>query len=224
MGRLLRLAFIVFILFFQSCKQEKRYHDSEQPKHQSVANDGIRSILEFQKRMNEEFRDPQRSPLSDTYRKHFVSLDFFEPDTNYIVTAKLVRTPDALPFLMPTNTDRMEEEKVYGVAHFNLNGKAHRVEVYQNLEMLRKEGFVDRLFLPFTDLTNGTETYAGGRYIDLSIPQGEEMIIDFNKAYNPYCAYNKKYSCPLVPPVNALGTEVRAGVKDFQKANEGNGY
>jgi uncharacterized protein (DUF1684 family) len=65
------------------------------------------------------------------------------------------------------------------------------------------------------DDTNGAETYAGGRYIDLAIPGGDSIVIDFNRAYNPYCAYNKKYSCPLVPKVNTLTTEIRAGVKAF---------
>ena len=82
---------------------------------------------------------------------------------------------------------------------------------------MQEEGYEDYLFLPFTDKTNGEETYAGGRYIDLSIPEGDSITIDFNKAYNPYCAYNKKFSCPLVPSVNALDTKVLAGVKDFKK-------
>ena len=67
------------------------------------------------------------------------------------------------------------------------------------------------------DNTNGEETYGGGRYIDLTIPEGDTLIIDFNKAYNPYCVYNKKYSCPLVPRQNYLRTKVRAGVKNFNK-------
>ena len=82
---------------------------------------------------------------------------------------------------------------------------------------MREEGYEDYLFLPFTDLTNGEETYGGGRYIDLSIPEGNTIQLDFNKAYNPYCTYNKKFSCPLVPSVNSIKTRVVAGVKDFKK-------
>ena len=81
---------------------------------------------------------------------------------------------------------------------------------------MQQEEYRDYLFLPFTDKTNGSETYTGGRYIDLSIPEGDTLEINFNKAYNPYCAYNPKYSCPIVPGVNALDTEVRAGVKAFK--------
>ena len=71
------------------------------------------------------------------------------------------------------------------------------------------------MFLPFSDLTSGNETYGGGRYIDLEIPKGKTITIDFNQAYNPYCAYNPKYSCPIVPAENELLTNVNAGVKKF---------
>jgi hypothetical protein len=125
-----------------------------------------------------------------------------------------------MPFLMPTTTERKSEEVVYGVVHFQLNGEEHQLEVYRNKELMLQEEHKDYLFLPFTDNTNGEETYAGGRYIDLSVPKGDSIRIDFNKAYNPYCAYNKKYSCPIVPSVNALDTKVLAGVKDFKKHKE----
>jgi uncharacterized protein (DUF1684 family) len=72
-------------------------------------------------------------------------------------------------------------------------------------------------FLPFTDETNGMESYGGGRYIDLNVPKGNKLIIDFNSAYNPYCAYNDKYSCPIVPRENYLKTRIEAGVKTFKK-------
>jgi len=106
---------------------------------------------------------------------------------------------------------------VYGIAKFMLNGKEYSLELYQNPELMQEDGYEDYLFLPYTDLTNGRQTYGGGRYLDLRIPEGNSIILDFNRSYNPYCAYNKKYSCPLVPSVNNLATEVLAGVKDFKK-------
>ena len=155
--------------------------------------------------------------MPDRFRIDFETLDFFPPDTNYVVTAKLIRTPEAIPFLMPTTTDRESEEVVYGTVKFMLNGKDYILEVYQNPELIQEVGFKDYLFLPFTDGTNGKETYGGGRYLDLRIPKGNTIILDFNRAYNPYCVYNKKYSCPLVPGVNNLDAKVLAGVKDFKK-------
>ena len=210
----------LMVLVLLGCKEEKRYHDEIKDDKASAVDDVLKEILKFQDNMNEEFKNPETSPLPDRYRKDFEGLAFFEPNTNYVVKAKLVLTPEALPFLMPTTTDRKSEEVVYGIAHFQLNGKEHRLEIYQNKELMLQEEHKDYLFLPFTDKTNGEETYSGGRYIDLAIPNGDSIIIDFNKAYNPYCAYNKKYSCPIVPNVNAMDTRVMAGVMDFKKDKE----
>lgn len=203
------------LVLWVSCKQEKRYHATTN-KNVSEMPDAVRGVLDFQKELNAEFRDPETSPLMDRHRKDFIGLDFFAPDTNYIVRAKLVRTPEALPFLMPKTGGKTSEEVVYGIAHFTLNGARHQLEVYQNQELMKQEKYRDYLFLPFTDHTNGKETYTGGRYLDLSIPEDDTLVLDFNRAYNPYCAYNKKYSCPIVPSVNALDTAVLAGVKVFE--------
>lgn len=211
------LALFICVMVFFGCKEKKKYHDLAEQELTSVSRDAISDILKFQRELNEEFKNPETSPLPDKFRKDFESLDFFAPDTNYIVKAKLVLTPEAIPFMMPTTTDRKSEEVVYGVAHFTVNGVARQLEIYQNKELMLEEEYVDYLFLPFTDLTNGEETYGGGRYIDLRIPKTDEITIDFNRAYNPYCAYNKKYSCPLVPSVNHLNTKVKAGVKAFDK-------
>ena len=207
---------VIATLIGTGCKQEKKYHDLVQKENSTTQTDAIQDILKFQKELDEEFKNPETSPLPDKYRKDFEGLDFFPPDTNYVVQAKLIRTPEALPFLMPTTTERKSKEQVYGIAHFFLNGKEHELEIYQNQKLMLEEKYRDYLFLPFTDKTNDENTYGGGRYIDLSIPKGDSIVIDFNRAYNPYCAYNKKYSCPLVPSVNALDTEVQAGVKAFK--------
>lgn len=203
------------VLIILSCGNGKKYHDQEEKV--SSKSSLVEDILKFQKETNESFKDPETSPLPDRYRKDFEGLDFFEPDTTYVVKAKFVLTPDAVPFLLPTTTDRKSREVVYGIAHFTLNGSEHQLEVYQSLDLMDDEEYEDYLFLPFLDETNGAETYGGGRYIDLSIPEGDTLVIDFNKAYNPYCVYNKKYSCPLVPRQNYLRTMVRAGVKNFNK-------
>lgn len=205
------------LVFLTACKQKKKYHDVAEKEIAAIQTDATVEILKFQRELNEEFKNPETSPLPDKFRKDFEFLDFFTPDTTYVVVAKFVRTPEALPFLMPTTTDRKSKEVVYGFAHFTLNGEPRQLEIYQNKELMLEEGYEDYLFLPFTDLTNAEETYGGGRYIDLRIPKGDRITIDFNRAYNPYCAYNKKYSCPLVPSVNHLDTEVLAGVKAFSK-------
>ena len=206
--------YICFCLF--SCKQNKKYHKINIEHEKEVSKD-LLGILEFQKELNSEYKNPETSPLPDRYRKNFDGLDFFKPDTNYIVVAKFERTPNAIPFLLATTTDRKTEEVLYGIASFSLNGAKHQLEIYQSLGLKDQEDYKDYLFLPFLDDTNGEETYGGGRYIDLTIPDGNTIVIDFNKAYNPYCVYNKKYSCPLVPRQNYLKTKVMAGVKNFNK-------
>lgn len=214
--RKMKQLFLVLFLLTLSCK-EKRYHDQEEKNTVQLESGAIEDIIQFQKKLNEEFKDPKTSPLPDRFRKDFTTLDFYEPDTTYRIIAKFTRTPEALPFMMPTTTERQTEEVIFGIITFNLKGRIHKLEVYQNQELMQQEKYRDYLFLPFADLTNGEETYGGGRYLDLTIPSGDTILLDFNKAYNPYCAYNPKYSCPLVPRQNRLDVEIAAGVKAFKK-------
>ncbi|MFX0558099.1 DUF1684 domain-containing protein [Maribacter sp. CXY002] len=213
--KIFKTYFIFTFILIVSCKQGKKYHDVKNHDNVLIKTDKLAGILAFQDDLNSEFKNPDSSPLPDRYRKDFEGLDFFNPDTNYVVEAKFIRTPEALPFLMPTTTDRKSTEVVYGIVRFELNGDSYELEIYQNPELILEEGYEDYLFLPFTDVTNGNETYDGGRYLDLKIPEGNTIVLDFNRAYNPYCAYNKKYSCPLVPSKNNLDTKVLAGVKAF---------
>ena len=220
-GSLSKIIFSFFILnTLTCCKQEKKYHDQVKEVAVEAVTDAIADIHKFQASLNQEFKDPETSPLPDRFRKNFEGLDFFTPDTNYIVAARFTRTPDAVPFLMPTTTGRKSREVLYGIAEFALNGKMHTLEIYQNEELMLDKDYEDYLFLPFTDLTNGEETYAGGRYIDLRISDTFDLKIDFNRAYNPYCTYNPKYSCPIVPAVNDLDVRILAGVKDFKKGKK----
>ncbi|MEO9510526.1 MAG: DUF1684 domain-containing protein [Flavobacteriaceae bacterium] len=206
-------------LFFLilACRSDKKYHTTTTIDKVQIKSKTIQEILVFQRELNETFKNPETSPLPDRYRKDFEGLDFFKPDTNYVVTARFERTPDEVPFLMHTTTEEKRTEVVYGIAHFQLHGKQHRLEIYQNPDLIPQEEYKDYLFLPFLDETNGNETYGGGRYIDLIIPKGDTIVINFNKAYNPYCVYNKKYSCPLVPRQNYLRTNMRVGVMAFKK-------
>ncbi|GAL61497.1 hypothetical protein JCM19300_4443 [Algibacter lectus] len=172
---------------------------------------------EFQKTINAEYKDASTSPLKDKDRKVFESLEFFKFDSTYVVTAQFKRVENAEWFNMKTTTDRVSKERVYGVLTFELKGETFSLNVYQGQELMTKEGFEDYLFLPFLDETNGLESYGGGRYLDMKIPDSNTVVIDFNSAYNPYCAYNERFSCPVVPRVNYLKTRVEAGVKAFKK-------
>ena len=172
---------------------------------------------EFQKELNTFYKDASKSPLKKKDLKNFKGLDFYKFDSAYVVKAKFTRTPNEKPFKMRTTTDRLPNYVKYGIIEFELEGKMHLLNIYQNLDIIDEEDYEDYLFLPFLDNTNGEGSYAGGRYIDSSIPIDDYILIDFNTAYNPYCAYNEKYSCPIVPRENYVDAYVKAGVKTFNK-------
>jgi len=197
-----RLLIIVLFILISSCSQDKR---------------PILGETDYQKEQNAKFKDATTSPLTNKDRKNFRGLDFFKFDSTYVVNAVLKRTPETEWFNMKTTTERLSKERVFGVLTFEINGETYSLNVYQGEENMQTKGFEDYLFLPFLDDTNGEESYGGGRYINLRIPEGNFITIDFNKAYNPLCVYNEKFSCPIVPRVNYIPIEIKAGVKMYAK-------
>jgi hypothetical protein len=111
---------------------------------------------------------------------------------------------------MKTSTTRLSNERVFGILSFTIKGFDYSLKVYQSESSVLESS--DYLFLPYLDATNGITTYGGGRYLDLKIPEGDSIWLDFNKSYNPYCVYNERYSCPIVPRENLLPIKVDAGV------------
>ena len=180
-----------------NCEDKKRYHNDLTP---------------FQKEINDFFKDASVTPLKKRDLKTFRGLDFFTFDSTYVVIAKLTKTPKEKSFKMKTTTDMMVEYIKYGTVSFELLNNQYSLDIYKNLEDPNER---DNLFLPFLDDTNGNESYGGGRYINLDIPQVDNLIIDFNSAFNPYCVYGEKYSCPIVPAENYLPLEIKAGVMNF---------
>lgn len=168
----------------------------------------------YQKKLNNTFSDSETSILEESDFENFTGLNFYPINLDYRVEATFVRTPDEKPFLMPTTTDRLPEYVKYGEVHFTIKEVALKLDVFQNTSP--KEGYENYLFLPFTDLTSGHGSYGGGRYLDLQIPEKEVIILDFNQLYNPYCVYNKKYSCPIPPEQNDLPIKIEAGIKDYK--------
>ena len=170
---------------------------------------------EFQQNLNLEYADKAKSPLTDEDFKHFKSLDSYPINEKFIVDAKFVRTKKEKVFKMKTSTSRTPDYIKYGELTFTMNGSEYKLNIYQSIDLMKKPSYEDYLFLPFSDLTNGKETYIGGRYMDMRIQKGNNWKIDFNQSYNPYCAYNYKFSCPKVPMENDLDVEILAGVKKF---------
>ena len=153
------------------------------------------------------------SPLTPQTRVTFKQLPYFPANPAYRIEAVFTKNENPTPFEMKTTTSRLPMYAAFGKLSFTLNGQSCTLTVYQSLELKNKPGLDDYLLVLFTDLTSGKETYAGGRFIDFRIPTTSTVILDFNTAYNPYCAYSHNYSCPLVPAENHLKTKVPAGEK-----------
>ena len=174
-----------------------------------------RSVVEFQETINKEFKNRKESPLTPAERRAFKTLSFYPTDYAYYVEASFVRDSTSQPFAMETSTARRPLYRKYGELRFVLQGQPQRLSVYQSVDPLKGSGLDDYLFLPFTDLTNGHGSYGGGRFIDLRLPSAgaTTMQVDFNRAYNPSCAYNHGYSCPVPPAENRLAVAIPSGVQ-----------
>jgi uncharacterized protein len=158
------------------------------------------------------------TPLLPEQQKNFKGLNYFAPDRDYLVEATLVKSARQQDVAMKTSGDRTPVYVRYGVATFMLKGKPYTLAVFRNKKMLELSQDTSSLFIPFRDETCGTESYGGGRYIDCEIPaSGNKVKLDFNKAYNPYCAYNPNYSCVIPPEENRLPLRIEAGEMVFEE-------
>ena len=175
----------------------------------------LKLAQEKQNELNLQYADKEKSPLTDEDFQTFQNLDFFPIDLKYIVKTSFIKNDFPVPFEMATSTDRKPLYQKYGSLYFKVDGVKCELPVYQNVSAMQKEEYKNYLFVPFTDKTNGKESYGGGRYLDLELPLDAEVILDFNQAYNPYCAYNHKYSCVIPPKENDLKVAIKAGVKAF---------
>jgi len=202
------ISITVLLLILISCKSKP--NEASKKQAELIAN-----AKQAQYELNLQYADKEKSPLTDEDFKTFRSLDFYPIDTKYSITAKFVKNENPIPFELATTTDRKPVYQKYGTLFFELDNVACELPVYQNVKGMKTEKYKNHIFVPFTDLTTGDKSYGGGRYVDLELPFGSEVVIDFNSAYNPYCAYNHKYSCAIPPKENDLPVAIKAGVKAF---------
>lgn len=180
---------------------------------QKTTSKEVMEVKKFQKELNAEYLNPKETPLRGDNFKNFKEHPFFPIDMKYRITAKFVKSKDTKPFDLPTSSGKTKSYQEYGKASFELDGKPYTLTLYQSLDLIKQKKYQDYLFLPFRDATNEKETYGGGKYLDLKIPKGNTIVLDFNQSYHPYCAYNAyDYNCPIVPEENKLPVEIRAGV------------
>jgi len=194
------ISFIVLIFLFSGCTDHEY----------------IKSIEDHRKEYLADFLKPRgRSPLSQETIKY---VEFFEPNKSFIAKAKVRIIENAPVFKMATYSGKQLDYQKYCAAEFSLNGQELTLFLYKNLRFQNHPEYSKRLFLPFKDETNGETTYGGGRYLDFDISDIENnvLMIDFNKAYNPYCAYSDNWSCPIPPRENHLAVEIKSGEKAFK--------
>ncbi|MEM1320367.1 MAG: DUF1684 domain-containing protein [Bacteroidota bacterium] len=176
-----------------------------------------KEIEQHRKAYKAKLLQDQRSPF---YGKPEVlnKLQFYPSAPRYRVTCSFEATPDAEPFDMATYSGKTRPYIQYGQLQCPLdNGIVLYLAVYRNLMQIRMPHYRDRLFLPFRDATNYEATYGGGRYLDLSTSdiKNQQITIDFNKSYNPWCAFSDGYNCPIPPRANHLEIAIPAGEKVF---------
>jgi len=147
------------------------------------------------------------------------SLQFYSPNRIYKVTAVFEKKNNSEWFWMSTSGTMKQQYRVYGILSFKIADTMLRLNVYQSQSLMATKDYSDYLFVPFTDKTTGFDSYGGGRYIDLRMGDinNNSCVLDFNKAYNPYCAYASGYNCPIPPKENDLNIYIRAGEKNYLK-------
>lgn len=177
----------------------------------------MEEIAEYRKEQHAEFLNPEKSPLTAKQKRKFKGHDFYEPNEAYRVTARFEATPESKPFPLATSRGGTRLYKRIGILHFEIKGNPYTLEAYLQVpKRFAPKPEKVYVFLPLVDETTGDETYGAGRYLHYEgIPEGKEWVVDFNKLYNPYCAYSERYDCPKVPVANHLPIAIEAGVKDY---------
>ena len=169
----------------------------------------MNELMEFRINKDEFFARDHHSPLTDTQKRNFHGLDYFPELESLRLKVKVDEFDEKEEISMQTSTGDFQSFQRYGRFRFSVDGQDAELTVYLN-----EHGY----FLPFVDSMAGQETYPAGRYLDPEPQHDGSFIIDFNLAYNPYCAYNERWSCPLTPSENRVQLPIRAGEKIFNNS------
>ena len=171
-----------------------------------------RALLRFRTQKDEFMRQSHGSPFSHAVQTDFKGLQYFEPDHQYRFDTRLRRFPSEESVIMATSKGTRQLFNNEGRFEVAIDGQPIQLQAYQSAE--RED---TSLFVPFKDATSGNESYGAARYIDLKVQHDDRYLLDFNYAYNPYCAYEEGYVCPLPPAENWLRVAIRAGEKKYHE-------
>jgi uncharacterized protein (DUF1684 family) len=207
----LQAASVFIAVIMVGCSQPER--ETARP-FSSIGNPVLRERME----KDREFRTGRNSPISGEDRANFHGLSYFELNPNLRFRVKLNRYPAPQTVRLGTNTGEIRSALRYGYFEFRVDGRDCRLQVYRIEDV--PSGGGPNLFIPFRDATSGKETYGAGRYIDLQENTSGYYDLDFNRAYNPYCAYAKGFSCPVPPAENTLTVPIRAGEMKYPLSEE----
>jgi uncharacterized protein len=169
-----------------------------------------RALLRFRQEKDAFFRTDHDAPLSHGEQPTFEGLHYFDPDPSLRFAVRLQRYPTPESVIMTTSKGTRQLFNKVGYFEFPSGGQTYRLQAYQSAERVDAS-----LFVPFRDTTSGEESYGAARYIDLEVEHDDEYALDFNYAYNPYCAYSDDYICPFPPQENWLSSPMRAGEKKY---------
>ena len=164
-------------------------------------------LTRFRAEKDRVFAKDPHSPLTPQQRRAFRGLAYFDENPQLVIHASIDRKVEPGEVLMATSGGEEQRYRRYGLVRFHVDQQPAQVVLYASDDS-------DDLFVPFRDVTSGTETYGAGRYLEVH-PHGDHVTIDFNYAYNPNCAYDPSWSCPLPPAENWLKVPIRAGEKRF---------
>ncbi len=165
-------------------------------------------LINIRKQKNEFFKNSNHSPLTPQQQEVFHSLDYYNVNEKFkfVVELKLFNQQERVNIV--TSKGDVQEYIKHGFIEFEIDSKKHMLTVFKDIDS-------DYFFIPFKDKTTGKETYSAGRYVELERLNKNKYKIDFNSSYNPYCAYNDNWVCPLTPFENTLDIEISAGEKNF---------
>lgn len=175
-------------------------------------------VLHDRREKDREFRSARGSPIPEAERGRFQGLAYFDINPDLKFRLKLSRYPVPRGVRLGTNTGEMRDALRYGYFEFQVDGRDCRLQVYRIEDA--NGGGGPSLFIPFRDATSGKETYGAGRYIDLKENTSGYYDLDFNRAYNPFCAYGEGFSCPVAPAENTLPVSILAGERTYSPAKK----